>query len=128
MLLNVGMFNRFRTSKHRRDDVERDSDKPLNFARDQLPNLRNKLRSLDLERGMDVAMTATGLVLLGTGIGLLFAHRYRLATAVGAAFLLQQVLEYRQIQGEDVNELELERRALKLERGDYGKLEVIPFR
>ncbi|WP_243371178.1 hypothetical protein [Geotalea sp. SG265] len=128
MLLNAGIFNRFRTSKRGRADVEPDSDKPLNLKQDKLPNIRKELRFLNRERGMDLAMTSAGLVLLGSGIGLVFAHRYKLASLVGAAFLLQQLLEYRQVREEDANELELERRALKLERGDFGKLEVIPFR
>jgi hypothetical protein len=128
MLLNVGIFSRFRTSKRRRADLEPDSDKPLNFKRDQVPNIRTQIGVLNRKQGLEVAMTSTRLALLGAGIGLVLAHRYKLASAVGAAFLLQQILQYRLVRGEDVNELELERRALKLERGDFGKLEVIPFR
>lgn len=128
MLRNAGFFNRFRSSRYGMVDVEPDSDKPLNFRRDQLPNIKGKLRHLDMERGLDLAMTATALMLMGSGLGLLMTRRYRLASILGIAFIVQQALEYRRISRLDANETELERRALKLERGDFGKLEVIPFR
>lgn len=75
-----------------------------------------------------MAMTSTALMLLGSGLGFLMTRRYRLASFLGVAFIVQQVLENRRIDRHDPNEIEFERRALKLERGDFGKLEVIPFK
>lgn len=128
MLLNAGFFNRFRANKRKRADIEPNSDKPLNFNRDQLPNIKGKLRHLNMERGLDMAMTSTALMLLGSGLGFLMTRRYKLASFLGIAFIVQQVFENRRIDRHDPNEIEFERRALKLERGDFGKLEVIPFK
>lgn len=127
-MLFSGVFNRVLASKHRRADIEPDSDKALNFSRDQKGTINRELRQLNRERGLDMAMTSTALILLGSGLGLVMMRRYRLASFVGLGFLLEQLLEYRRVKTIDPNEIELERRALQLERGDYGKLEVIPFR
>lgn len=114
------------------------SDRPLNYYPDQATDVEPQLRKLDLEWVAETARenvgVVAGAVLLGGAIGFLLKRRYLAASNLALVFLLQQVF-FKQHRGSlhgnenrDRKEIEMERYALKAQRGDYGKMEVIPFR
>jgi hypothetical protein len=112
-------------------------DRSLNYYSDQLPDINPQLRHLDLERVIDTARdnltVISAAVLLGGAVGSLVKRKFAVASCLVLGFVLQQTLtrrgmHKRELNGKDRNEIELERYALKAQRGDYGNLEVIAFK
>lgn len=112
-------------------------DSSLNYAPDLKPNIDSRLRQLDMELFLAAAREklpaiSSGLLVAGA-LGFLFKRRFTVASNFVLAFLLQQAL-MKQRQGTSApngrskEDIELERYALKAERGDYGKLDVIAFK
>lgn len=122
------------------EKIEQLSDRPLNLRDDQVPDLRPQIRQLDWEWVVDTvqdnAAAIAATVLVGGALGLLMRRKVALATCFAAGVVLQQVLIRRRpelfrlgnARNRDRNEIELERYAMKAQLGDYGKLEVIPFK
>lgn len=113
------------------------NDHSLNYDPDLKPNIDSRLRQLDMEW---VAATAreklpilsSGL-LIGGALTFLFKRKFIIASNFVLVFLLQQaLLKHRHGKdsagGRSREDVELERYALKVERGDYGKLDVIAFK
>lgn len=120
------MMNRL--SRQRRT-VEIDSDSSINHDADQVPNVNRQLRKLWFEQAAGMARGSLPYVLLGAGLGLVAKRRYNMGAVVLAGFALQKVLAvWRPRPHKRKEDIELERYALRLERGDYGKFEVIPFK
>lgn len=123
-------------------DVEALGDRALNYYPDQLPDIKPQLRKLNLVWGLGTARelvsTPASAALLGGAAVALLRSRFLAASFFAAGLLFQQALSkrvrrdallngtgQRDIERED---LEIERYALKVQRGDYGKLEVIAFK
>lgn len=111
-------------------------DAPLNYRTDQKANLNPQLRTLDLKLGLESALElvsdpAAGL-LLAAAAGALAKRRYALASLFAAGLILKQALARRNgsrfLTPVQLRELEFERRALKVQRGDYGNLQPIAFK
>ena len=123
-------------------DVEALGDRALNYYPDQLPDIKPRLRKLNLQRGLgtagEMARTSASAALLGGAAVALLRGRFVAASFFAAGLFLQQALSKRIKRGAMLNvrgrrgtereDLEIERYALKAQRGDYGKLEVIPFK
>lgn len=121
------------------EEMDEFSDRSLNYYSDQVPDIKPQLRQLNLEWGLQTALEKIGLpsaMLLGGACGFLFRRKFTLASFFVAGFVLQQALVNRRRQfsrlrrpvARETNDIELERYALKAQLGDYGKLEVIPFK
>lgn len=117
-------------------------DRALNHNRDQIPDIEPQLRRLNMVwvRGTarDLVTTPTSAALLGGAALSLLRGRFMAASLFAAALLVQQAVT-KQIKRGTINntrgpkdtereDLEIERYALKVQRGDYGKLEVIAFK
>jgi hypothetical protein len=122
------------------DHPEEYGDFPLNYYDDQLPDIKPQLRRVDLKLAFDwsvdnLSLVASGLLLAGT-LGFLLKRKFALASFLAAGLAAQQV--FNRIGGGDFRgrmpkerektDLSIERYALKAQKGDYGKMEVIPFR
>ena len=121
-------FDKVRIPRREFSVREHTSDRPLN-TRDHARNLNQELRKLNMERGYIL----TPLILLGAGLGFIMKRKYKLASLTIIGFLAQEALIGSRAAKSlpspaHPEEIELERYALKAERGDFGKLEVIPFR
>jgi hypothetical protein len=115
------------------------SDEPLNYS-DRVRNINPQLRQLDLQWLLETAKENIGVIssalLLGGAVGFLFKRRYIIASNLVLASILQQVVlkqlrigKQKRINGKTPKEeIELERFALKAERGDYGKIDFIAFK
>jgi hypothetical protein len=112
-------------------------DLPLNYYSDQLPDINPQLRHLNLARVIDTARDNLGVisaaVLIGGAVGSLLKRKFAFASCLVLGFALQQTMSRRgahrrELAGKDRNEIDLERYALKAQRGDYGNLEVIAFK
>jgi hypothetical protein len=112
-------------------------ERPLNYYSDQLPDINPQLRRLNLERVIDTTRdnltVLSAAVLLGGAVASLVKRKFAVASCLVLGFALQQTLtrhgaQKRELKGKDRNEIELERYALKLQRGDYGNLDVIAFK
>ena len=115
------------------------ADRALNYYPDQVRDIAPQLRKLNLQWGLQKVLDELSVPAALVGGGLAFLLRRRFATAASfclAGYLLQQarvkrvalVATSRHRRERGRNEIELERYALKAQRGDYGKLEVIPFK
>lgn len=106
----------------------RESEEALNY-REQTANLKSRLRKLNLERGVNALRANRPLLMIGSALGLMLMRRYKLGSAVLISLLVEKALGIKE-KGptRTPKEIELERYAVKLELGDYGKMEVIPFR
>ena len=115
------------------------ADRALNYYPDQMRDIEPRLRKLNLQWGLQKVLDKLSVPAALAGGALAFLLRRRFATAASfclAGYLLQQALlkrvallatsRHRIVRGR--NEIELERYALKAQRGDFGKLEVIPFK
>jgi hypothetical protein len=123
-------------------DVEALDDRALNYYPDQLPDIKPQLRRLNVVWGVKTARelvrSPTSAALLGGAAVALLRGKFVAASFFAASLVLQQalskrikrgaVLNVRGPQGTEREDLEIERYALKVQRGDYGKLEVIPFK
>ena len=123
-------------------DVEALGDRALNYYPDQLPDIRPQLRRLNVMwvggTARDLVTTPTSAALLGGAALSLLRGRFMAASLFAAGLFMQQALRKRIKRGGKYNmrgpksaereDLEIERYALKVQRGDYGKLEVIPFK
>lgn len=118
------------------EKMEKYSDRPLNFDTDQVPDINPQIRRLDLqwlgETALENITIISAAVLLGGALGFLLKRKVAIASCLAAGAVLQQVVLGRgsrlQRLDEQRKDTELERYALKAQRGDYGKLEVIPFK
>lgn len=121
-VINVGPFRRKRSKN--------DPDSPLNLAVDQAKTIKRRLRQLKMQEAGKLAVISSPLLLLGAGVGLMIKRRFLLGSMAVAGFFVEKALAGRRFldQRRELEDLRLERRALKAERGDLGKLEVIPFR
>lgn len=128
----------FLTRKERSaEKMEKYSDRPLNFDADQVPDINPQVRRLDVEWLGETALEnitiISSVLLLGGALGFLVKRKLVVASCLAAGFVLQQVVlggsspRLRRLD-QQRRDTELERYALKAQRGDYGKLEVIPFR
>jgi len=107
------------------------TDTPLNFYDDQLPGIGSKLRRLNLRwGGRQILMRVPTAALLGALLRNLLRRKFLFASFCAAGLLLQRTLLRKVDKGErgDSGRVDLERYALKAQRGDYGKLQVIPFK
>ena len=107
--------------------VEKEIDAPLNHS-DQMKTIKRRVRQLNMMKFSSVLKSSSFFLLLGTGVGLMGMRKYKLGSAFITGFLLKKLFDIGNSTEPDQKELELERYALKLERGDFGKIEVIPFR
>lgn len=117
--------------------VERLSDRPLNYFSDQLPDIEPALRRLNLKWAARQALLRVPVAALVAGLfrNLLKRRIFR-ATCWGAGLLAQLALTRWARRSRNAqlprdrhrDETALERYALKAQRGDYGKLEVIAFK
>jgi hypothetical protein len=90
--------------------------------------LRELEREWDIERTLE--SNAASLALSGTVLGLLFSRKFLLLPAVVTAFLLQHAVQgwcpplpvFRRMGIRTMAEIEAERHALKVLRGDYQDL------
>ncbi|MBT1073559.1 hypothetical protein [Pelotalea chapellei] len=109
-----------------------DNDLSLNFSSDQKQDIKRQLRTINWKRTPEMAGAALSAILLGAAGGFLVKGKLLKATLCVVGFLYQQGLkeEIPQLSSmsREKRDRELERYALKAQRGDYGKLEVIPFR
>lgn len=114
----------------KRGAVEEFSDRSLNYYSDQMPDIKPRLRRLNWKWGLQKVPSSA--LLLGGAVGLLLRRRYAGASLLLGGFLLRQVLNgtavARPAREAGRDEIELERYALKAQRGDFGKLEVIAFK
>jgi len=115
-----------------------DNDQPLNTSH-QASDIKQQLRRVNLESGLERAPEMAGValsaLLLGAAGGFLLKGKLLKASLCVAGFLYQQGLKEEipasplsRLGMRERKDIELERYALKAQRGDYGKLEVIPFR
>ncbi|GFO58201.1 hypothetical protein GMST_05260 [Geomonas silvestris] len=111
------------------------SDRPLNFYDDQLPDIGSKLRRLNLRWGARQILTRVPTAaLLGALFRSLLRRKFLHASFYAAGLVLQRALLRKLGQegeggsGKKRSNTEIERYALKAQRGDYGKLEVIAFK
>ncbi|QXE90235.1 hypothetical protein KP001_17725 [Geomonas subterranea] len=112
-------------------------DLPLNYREDQRGNLDPQVRELNLKLGLQSALefllAPPAALLIGGALGLIYKRRYALASLVVGGMVLRQTLSRGTAAEEEEvtckrKEIEFERRALKAQRGDYGRLEVIAFK
>lgn len=113
------------------ETVQEQSDRPLNFEQEQEQNLNRQLRKLYLHEDLDRLRAFTSMLVLGSGLGLMVARKYRWGAAALTGFLLLEAWEGLRSPAPSPRngvDPELARRAAKAERGDFGNLEVIPFK
>jgi hypothetical protein len=126
MALLERLFDPLRSRRRYRARTS-NSDQPLN-PRDYATNLNRELRRLKLER----IYLFTPILLLGTGLGLLMMRKYKLGALAVMGFLAQETFignrAARKLPSREPQDIQLGRYAVKAERGDFGKLSVIPFR
>lgn len=127
MTLLKDMIDRIRRTRRHETRREETSDQPLN-TRDYARNLNRQLRNLNMEQ----VFAITPLILLGAGFGLILMRRYKLASIALAGFLAEETLignrAAKPVHPPQPEDMDLERYAVRAERGDFGKLNVIPFR
>ncbi|GFO66996.1 hypothetical protein GMLC_05750 [Geomonas limicola] len=107
------------------------TDAPLNFYDDQLPDIGSKLRRLNLRWGVrQVLMRVPTAALVGALLRYLLRRKFLLASCCAVGLVLQRTLLRKAHKGnhDDRDRVDVERYAYKAQRGDYGKLEVIPFK
>lgn len=114
------------------------ADAPLDYT-DQRRNLNPQLRTLDLKLGIETAAQfltePAHALLVGSALAFMFRRRYA-ALALGAAGVFLQRAKGRRAGSPELAErkererleMKFQRYAIKAQRGDYGKLEIIPFR
>lgn len=123
----------------KRDNLAQLADHPLNYEADQAANLAPQLRQLNLKLGLQSALELVSnppsSLMVAGAVGLLLKRRFGLASLLVAGIVLRQALQVPEApsarRGKEPRgrrDMEFERRALKAQRGDYGKLEVIPFK
>ncbi|QXE86327.1 hypothetical protein KP003_18525 [Geomonas nitrogeniifigens] len=121
------------------DNLERLADLPLNYREDQRGNLDPQVRELNLKLGLqsalDLLRDPRAALLAGGALALFYKRKYALASLLVGGMVLQRALSRAGAAGggereaaRKRREIEFERRALKAQRGDYGKLEVIAFK
>jgi hypothetical protein len=115
------------------------SDAPLNY-RDRERSINKQLRRLDLKWLLEAVRESVGLIssamLVGGAATLIYRRRYILGGNLALAFLAQQYFMWQRRKGSPAlpkgrtpkEEIELERFALKAERGDFGKIDFIAFK
>ncbi|GFO53378.1 hypothetical protein GMSM_03850 [Geomonas sp. Red276] len=130
----------FFSKKKKGTDPHDLDDRPLNLIQDQIPDIKPQLRHIDLqwvkETAVDNANLLSSAILAGTAVGLLLKRKVPAASFFVAGLVLQQILVRRKPELARMikerkrkrEDLKMERYAMKAQRGDYGKLEVIPFR
>lgn len=115
------------------------TDLPLNYREDQRANLNPQLRQLNLRLGLrsalDFLLNPPAALLVGGAVGLLYKRRYGLASLLVVGLTLQRLLAQtggsakdREREARARRGMEFERRTLKAQRGDYGKLDLIAFK
>jgi hypothetical protein len=114
------------------------SDRSLNYYSDQLADIKPQLRHLNFRWGMQTLLASvtahSSAILLCGALAYAYKRKYAAASFLAAGFLFRQVFKKRgpnhnarqRTPGKD--EVALERYALKAQRGDFGKLEVIAFK
>lgn len=112
----------------RPQSLNRLSDHPLNFEKDQVPNLRRLDLRLAVRRGMELLRDPPAALLLGGTLGLLVKRRFALASLCAAGLILERAMTRPGRARRRDGGIAFERAVLKAQRGDYGSLEVIPFR
>lgn len=115
------------------------AERPLNFSEDQRENLDPQLRRLNMNLGaralLDFLLNPPAYLLLAGAVGLLARRRFALASLLAGGFVLQQALSrvgatdaQESLEEKRRREIAFERRAVKAQRGDYGRLDVIAFK
>jgi len=115
------------------------ADRALNYYPDQLPDIEPQLRQLNLEWGLQTVLDKLSIpaALIGGALGFLLRRRFTAAASVCLAGYLLKLAPVKRVplvavscypSMRERSEIELERYALKAQRGDFGKLEVIPFK
>lgn len=124
----------------RENHLEEFGDKALNYYPDQVPDIEPQLRQLNLELASEAALKLlvppSATMLLGGVAVSILKRRFFMASCFAAGLLLKLALTDRRSKatgsrgrgGRDNEDKEIKRYALKAQRGDYGKLEVIPFK
>lgn len=109
--------------------IAEQTDRPLNFEQEQKQNINRQLRTLYLKDDLGRLRAFSSMMVLGAGLGLMMVRKYSWGIAALTGFLLLEAWEgSRQEDPADEATPELARRAAQAERGDFGKLEVIPFK
>jgi hypothetical protein len=132
------LWNRYRKNrdsdvmaKGRRSLSEEEIDRPLNYYSDQVSNIRGQLRNLKIDKGVN---TTVPYMLLTGAAAMLLRRRYLFGALFLGGFLLNAYRVGRrlpELEAKSVRDplnTDVEQYALKAERGDYGHLEVIPFK
>ncbi|TSK04628.1 MAG: hypothetical protein FPO08_20180 [Geobacter sp.] len=115
------------------------AERPLNFSEDQRENLDPQLRRLNVRLGahalLDFVLNPPAYLLLAGAVGLLAKRRFALASILAGGFVLQQALSrvgatgaQERLDERKKREIAFERRTMKAQRGDYGRLDVIAFK
>ncbi len=129
MAFPSAITNLLHLTRRRSKRIEKDSDRSLNYYPDQSTVIKKELRQLKMERGLNLIKISSPIILIGAGLGCMVARKYKLGSLFVMGLLLQKALEGRVIEPpRDQKDIELEKYALRVERGDFGKLEVIPFK
>ncbi len=111
---------------------------PINYNPDQEANFNPQLRRLNMKLLLNaligIVSDPPATLLLGGTFAALLRRKYLLASFFAAGFALQQTAarppgpKGRGRSLRQREELEFERLAMKAQRGDYGRLEVIAFK
>lgn len=121
-------------------NLEEFADKALNYYPDQVPDIKPQLRQLNLQLASGAALKLlappSASMLLGGAAVAILKRRFFMASCFAAGLLLKLALTDRQPRasssrardGRQRADKEIERYALKAQRGDFGKLEVIAFK
>lgn len=115
------------------------AESPLNYREDQRENLDPQLRRLNVRLGahalLDLVLNPPAYLLLAGAVGLLAKRRFALASFLAGGFVLQRALSrvgatgaQERLEEKKRREIAFERRAMKSQRGDYGRLDVIAFK
>ncbi|MGH7037101.1 MAG: hypothetical protein ACREFK_08330 [Stellaceae bacterium] len=113
--------------------IERETRKRVRALADHPQEIERRLTELDREWDIERALelTAASLALAGTGLGAALDRRFLILPVLVTGFLLQHTLQgwcpplpiLRQLGFRTAAEIECERYALKLVRGDFTGLE-----
>jgi hypothetical protein len=121
-------------------NLEEFDDKALNYYPDQVPDIKPQLRQLNLQLASGAALKLlvppSASMLLGGAAVSILKRRFFMASCFAAGLLLKLALTDRQTRASssrarskrEREDKEIERYALKAQRGDFGKLEVIAFK
>jgi hypothetical protein len=124
------------TAEHVNESIARRTEANVRRFASEPSLIAGRLRELDAEWDIEraIEMNAAALAFIGVALGF-FAHRYWLVLpALVTIFLFQHAIQgwcppvpvLRRMGFRTVNEIERERQALKVVRGDYSVVESAP--